>query len=69
MRMIASEGLVPNGVAASLLNAYVNTGTMDGAEALMERMRGWLRAKRRRLHHHVEGIHARRRRRRGVAFD
>ena len=38
--MIASEGLVPSPYAyASLLNAYVNTGTMDGAEALMERMR------------------------------
>ena len=40
VRMIASEGLVPSPYAyASLLNAYVNTGTMDGAEALMERMR------------------------------
>ena len=39
VRLIQSEGLVPTPYTyTSLLNAYVNTGTMDGAEALMARM-------------------------------
>ena len=37
--LIRDEGLVPTPYTyASLLNAYVNTGAMDGAEALMKRM-------------------------------
>ena len=37
--LIARDGMVPTPYTyASLLNAYVNTGVMDGAEALIERM-------------------------------
>ena len=40
VNLVSRDGLVPSPYTyASLLNAYVNTGTMDGAEALMERMR------------------------------
>lgn len=36
---LIEDGMVPSPYTyASLLNAYVNTGSMDGAEALMERM-------------------------------
>ena len=39
VQLINSEGLVPTPYTyASLLNAYVNTGAMEGAEALMKRM-------------------------------
>ena len=40
VNLVSRDGLVPSPYTyASLLNAYVNTGTMGGAEALMERMR------------------------------
>jgi len=40
VRLISVERMVPSPYTyASLLNAYVNTGSMDGAEALIERMR------------------------------